>query len=98
MFSGGLAVLENAYEETAAICAVQPGEIETAEPTLLDKVKSWMPGLPFEQAEFLMIDRIGKNISGTGMDTNIIGRKKSDHSAIEGDSPDIHHIYVPVAN
>ncbi|MEM7475422.1 MAG: lactate racemase domain-containing protein [Planctomycetota bacterium] len=91
---GGLAILENAYEETAAIVGVQSRDIESKEAELLRQVKKWMPRLPFEKSELLMIDRIGKNISGTGMDTNVIGRKKNDHAAIEGELPDIHHIYV----
>lgn len=90
----GLAILENAYEETADIKGVAPELIETEEPKLLRQVKQWMPKLPFEQADLLMIEQIGKNISGTGMDTNVIGRKNNDHVAIDGDSPDIHHIYV----
>ncbi len=90
----GLAILENAYEETAAIHGVLPSEIEQREPELLRKVKQWMPSLPFDRADLLIIDQIGKNISGTGMDTNIIGRKKNEHAAIDGDKPDIHHIYV----
>ncbi len=90
----GLAILENAYEETAQVVGVEPEQIETTEPELLQQVKSWMPQLPFSKADFLIVDHIGKNISGTGMDTNIIGRKKNDHAAIDGDQPDIHHIYV----
>lgn len=90
----GLGILENGYEETAMIRALKPADIEANEPKLLRQVKEWMPKLPFDKAEWLMIDEIGKNISGTGMDTNVIGRKKSDHAAIDGDSPDIHHIYV----
>lgn len=90
----GLAILENAYEETADIVAVAPSDIERVEAELLRQVKSWMPKLPFDKADLLMVDQIGKNISGTGMDTNIIGRKYNDHAAIHGDSPDIHHIYV----
>lgn len=90
----GLGILENGYEETAMIRVLKPQEIESSEPKLLRQVKEWMPKLPFDKAEWLMINEIGKNISGTGMDTNVIGRKKSDHAAIDGDSPDIHHIYV----
>jgi hypothetical protein len=90
----GLAIMENAYEETAQVVGLAASEIEQQEPQLLRQVKSWMPKLPFEQAELLLIDRIGKDISGTGMDTNVIGRKRNDHAAIDGDKPDIHHIYV----
>ena len=42
-----------------------------------------MPRLPFEQVDLLIIDEIGKNISGTGMDTNVVGRKFNDHAAAE---------------
>ncbi|MFK7735792.1 MAG: [Fe-S]-binding protein [Pirellulaceae bacterium] len=91
---GGLAIMENAYEETADIRAVSAADIESSEPGFLAQVKEWMPRLPFEHSELLIVDQIGKNISGTGMDTNVIGRKRNDHAAIEGELPDIHHIYV----
>jgi hypothetical protein len=90
----GLAIMENAYEETAEIVAVAPQQIEAQEPEFLRKVKSWMPKLPFDRAELLIVDQIGKNISGAGMDTNVIGRKRNDHAAIDGEKPDIHHIYL----
>ncbi len=90
----GLAILENAYEETAEVVGVLPDEIEAREPALLESVKRWMPRLPFDKADLLIVDQIGKDISGAGMDTNVIGRKRSDHAAIDGDSPNIHHIYV----
>ncbi|MEM8733565.1 MAG: lactate racemase domain-containing protein [Planctomycetota bacterium] len=90
----GVGIMENAYEETAEIRVVAPEEIENREPEMLRLVKRWMPALPFDQAELLIVDRIGKNISGTGMDTNVIGRKRNDHAAIEGERQDIHHIYV----
>lgn len=90
---GGLAILENAYEETAQLVAIRPEEIEAREPDLLRQVKEWMPRLPFEHAEMLIVDRIGKDISGTGMDTNVIGRKFNDHGS-PSELPFIHHIYV----
>ncbi len=90
----GLAILENAYEETAQITAVTPDAIEATEPELLRRAKGWMPRLPFERAELLIIDRIGKNISGSGMDTNVVGRKRNDHAAIDGEKPELHHIYL----
>ncbi len=90
---GGLAILENAYEDTAQLVAVRPEEIEAREPALLRQVKEWMPRLPFDHAELLIVDRIGKDISGTGMDTNVIGRKLNDHGS-PAELPFIHHIYV----
>ncbi len=71
----GLAILENGYDETAKIEAVPPDLFESREKELLRLAKQWMPKLPFDRADLLIVDQIGKNISGAGMDTNVIGRK-----------------------
>jgi hypothetical protein len=92
--AGGIAILENGYEETAAIVGIAANEIYEREAALLAELKPWLPRLPFDHAELLILDEIGKNISGTGMDTNIIGRKSNDRSAIGDERPRIHHIYV----
>lgn len=76
---GGLALLENARDETAIIEAVAPSEFATREPELLKKACEWLPTLPFADVDLLIVDRIGKNISGVGMDANVIGRKFNDH-------------------
>lgn len=89
----GLAIMENAYEETAQLVGMPPNDIEAQEPELLRQVKKWMPSLPFDHADLLVVDRIGKDISGTGMDTNVIGRKRNDHGSRE-ELPFIHNIYV----
>lgn len=91
---GGLAILENGYEETAEIVGIRPREIETVEPTLLKKVQGWAPRLPADQLELLIVDEIGKEVSGAGMDTNVIGRKFNDHCAIGDEKPSIRNIYV----
>jgi len=70
----GIAILENAYEQTAKIVAVEPEDFEKVEPNLLEEARGLMPRLPFDEIDLLIVDEIGKNISGTGMDTNIIGR------------------------
>jgi len=70
----GIAILENAYDQTTKIVAVEPEDFEKVEPGLLEEAKQLMPHLPFEKIDLLIVDEIGKNISGTGMDTNIIGR------------------------
>jgi Lactate racemase N-terminal domain len=90
----GVGLVENAYEKTAHIEAVLPSEFETREEQLLILAKKRMAKLPFEQADVLLVDEIGKNISGTGMDTNIIGRKYNDHQAVEGETPKIKRIAV----
>ena len=53
-----------------------------------------MPRLPFDAADILLIDEIGKDISGTGMDTNVVGRKFSDHRAVDDETPKIKRIIV----
>jgi hypothetical protein len=70
----GLAIVENAYDETALIEAVPVDVILTREPELLKIAHANMPRLPVDDIDVLIVDRLGKNISGTGMDTNIIGR------------------------
>ena len=77
----GVAVLENAYEETARVDAVKPDEFAIREAELLELSQQWMPQLPFQRAHLLMIDQIGKEISGTGFDTNVVGRKGNDDQA-----------------
>jgi hypothetical protein len=70
----GIGIIENALEKTALIEAVRTEDIPTREKELLKYSASLMPKLPIEELDILMVDRIGKNFSGTGMDTNIIGR------------------------
>lgn len=72
---GAIAVLENGSNETAAVEAIKACSIEEKEAQLLKLSKSWMLGLPFEDIDLLVIDEIGKEISGTGMDLGIVGRK-----------------------
>ncbi|MFV1964970.1 MAG: lactate racemase domain-containing protein [Pirellulaceae bacterium] len=92
--AAGLAIVENGYDETAAICAVAPEAFESREKELLLQAKRWMPRLPFRTADLLLIDEIGKNISGTGMDTNVVGRKYLLHVAREDEYPKIRYISV----
>jgi len=90
----GLAIIENGYDETAKIAAVAPNEFEAREKELLAHPNQWMPRLPFKSADLLLIDEIGKNISGTGMDTNIVGRKFLDHVAHETEYPKVRYIAI----
>jgi hypothetical protein len=90
----GVAIVENGYDETAKIAAVHPADFETREKELLVQAKLWMPRLPFKQADLLIIDEFGKNISGSGMDTNVIGRKFLKHEAAEHEFPKIRQILV----
>lgn len=70
----GLALVENTYDETAIIKALLPSQFFEEEKKLLKKAGQLMARLPFDQIDILIIDRIGKNISGSGLDTNVIGR------------------------
>ncbi len=90
----GLAIVENSYDETAQLEAIAPGDFEEREKQLLVLAKKWMPKLPFDQADILVLDEIGKDISGSGMDTNVVGRKYYDHQAAEGETPRIRNIVV----
>jgi uncharacterized protein (DUF362 family) len=90
----GLAVIENGYDQTARIEAVAPDQFESREKELLLLARQWMPKLPFSDADILIIDEIGKNISGSGMDTNVVGRKYNDHKAADDELPKIKRIVV----
>jgi hypothetical protein len=70
----GLALVEDACHQLARIEAMTGAQIPSREPELLRQARAWMPQLPFAQIDVLIIDEMGKNISGAGMDPNIIGR------------------------
>jgi len=70
----GIALVENAYDETMLIKALGAEAILDEEPALLDVARAHMPKLPVDDIDVLMIDRMGKDISGAGLDPNIIGR------------------------
>lgn len=90
----GVGIVENARDETARIEAVLPEEFESREKQLLALARSWMARLPFDRVDILLIDQIGKDISGTGLDTNVVGRKFDDHKAQADESPKVKVIVV----
>jgi lactate racemase-like protein len=90
----GLGIVENGDDETAVIAGVAPHELESREKELLVLAKKLMPRLPFDHIHLLMIDEIGKNISGTGMDTNVVGRKYLVHEAAPDEFPKVKRIFV----
>jgi hypothetical protein len=71
---GGVAILENQFHETARIVAVPSAAMETAEDALLVEARALMPLLPFEEIDLLIVDWLGKNVSGSGMDPNVTNR------------------------
>jgi hypothetical protein len=70
----GVALLENAYHETAQVEVIPGGEIPAREPALLEEAWRLYPRLYVDRLDVLIIDEIGKDISGTGFDTNVVGR------------------------
>jgi len=70
----GLGIVENGYDETALVRAFLPDDLEAGERELLRLAKAWMAKLPFDPIDLLIVDEIGKDVSGSGMDTNVIGR------------------------
>lgn len=66
--------LENAYHETAKIVVLSPQEVIEQEPALQEEAKRLSPKIHFDKLDVLIIDEIGKDISGTGFDTNMVGR------------------------
>ena len=89
----GLGLVENAHEHTAKVAAMRPNELIRRERELLVEAKSLMGRLPFDTLDLLVIDWMGKNISGTGMDTNIIGRMMQNFEP-EPEKPAILRIFV----
>lgn len=87
----GIAVLENAYDETYKIEVLTKKEIPEQEPLLLNEAKRLMPRIPFDEIDVLIVDRIGKEISGAGMDPNITGRYETPY--VHG-GPSIQRIVV----
>ena len=69
----GLAVIENAFDETVKIVVVPAEEVEEKEPPLLKKAFAHMPRILVDACDVLVVDQIGKNFSGDGMDPNITG-------------------------
>lgn len=95
---GGIGILENQHHDTARLVAVPAAELESAEDGLLRQARDWMPRLPFDEIDLLILDRIGKNISGAGMDPNVVGRSVQGYSSSlmrEGrPAPFIRRIFV----
>jgi hypothetical protein len=90
---GGVALVENAAERAAVIEGIDAGEILDREPALLERSRELLGTLPVEELDLLVVDEIGKDVSGTGMDTNVLGRLLMDGEP-EPDSPAYSRIYV----
>jgi hypothetical protein len=73
----GLGIVENGYDETAMIEGVPPEQFIAKEEALLVHARRLLPRLPVLEADVVIVDRIGKDVSGSGMDTNVVGRKRA---------------------
>jgi hypothetical protein len=88
----GLALVEDGYHKLARIEAFPGSQFASREPELLKCAREWMPALPFEQIDVLIVDEMGKNISGSGMDPNVLGRRA--HLERVNRRQDVRAIYV----
>ncbi len=91
---GGLAIVEDANHATAKVTALWANEIEQREEELLRLARSWMPRIPFDEVDILVIDEIGKEISGTGMDSKVVNRHPHGNVNPWSWAPRIRRIYL----
>ncbi len=90
---GGLAILEDANHNTGRLVAVPADEMERTDEELLLEVRGWMGRLPFP-LDVLIVDEIGKNISGSGMDSKVVNRSVHGESNPWPDAPRIERIFI----
>ena len=81
----GLGIVENAYDETAQVQAFTAADLEAGERALLKDARAWMMRLPFSPLDVLIVEEMGKNISGACMDSNVIGRPTNPHEPFPAD-------------
>jgi hypothetical protein len=90
---GGIAILEDAYHNTAQVTAVPVQDMERREEELLALAKSWMARIPTD-LDILIVDEIGKDISGAGMDTKVVNRGSHGQYNPWPNTPKIERIFV----
>jgi hypothetical protein len=91
---GGVAVLEDQHDDTTLLEGIPPEGFLDREAELLETAYEIMPKLPFEDLDVLVLDRQGKDVSGQGMDTNVIGRRPFAIQEPEPNTPKIKRIYT----
>lgn len=87
----GIGVLENPFHETCRIEVMSTHEIASLEPVLQQEAKDRCPRIHFDKLDMVIIDEIGKDISGTGFDTNVVGRY---HTPYISGGPDVKRLAV----
>jgi len=90
----GVGIVENGYGQTAKIGVCPREKIEEREVALFKLAKQLSPALPFEEADVIIIDEMGKDISGTGFDTKVVGRIGLPLVTPDPESPNIKRIVV----
>ena len=90
----GVGSVENGYGQTAAISVCPKDNIEEMEKELFKSAKAYAPCLPFDEADIIIIDEMGKDISGTGFDTKVVGRIGLPLVTDDPDTPSIKRIVV----
>lgn len=94
-FVGAIGLVENAYDETAIIAGLTASEVGLSpEAELLEKAKAMMASIPFEEIDVLVIQQMGKDISGAGMDPNVTGRLMIPREPENFKGPDLSIITV----
>jgi len=95
---GGVAILEHQLHDTARIVVLPKEEMEHGEDALLIEARRWMPLLPFDEIDLLIVDEIGKNISGSGLDPNVTGRSVQGYlsglTRTDATTPFIRRVFV----
>ncbi|MFC7018786.1 DUF362 domain-containing protein [Halomicroarcula sp. GCM10025743] len=90
---GGVALVENAHDRATHVEGIPTDEILDREPELLELAYEELPTLPVDELDLLIVDEMGKEVSGTGMDTNVLGRTYF-QGEVEPDRPTYTRVYV----
>lgn len=86
----GIAILENARDKTARVEVLPWEDILSREPKLLEEARGLMPSLPADSLDVLVLQEMGKNVSGSGIDPNIVGRRLI--RGVPDQKPDIYRV------
>ena len=94
---GGVAIVENHFHQTARLEILPASGLERQEEKLFQEASRLMPRLPFDEIDLLIVDQLGKNISGSGLDPNITGRWVHGYSSMlneKGRQPNVRRLFV----
>ncbi len=93
-FLFGVGSIENGYNDVAEIRVLDAGNLEAGEKELLKRSKQLSPALPFDHGHILWLDEVGKDISGAGMDTKVVGRIRAPRFSPEPEKPNFDLLMV----